>query len=149
MRKESQKLERVIVCECVNIQNKRLEQLSGANPQIQPEVSDFIWQLVASQDSSRTREEAGRSPALPTPGLSESLSYTARLHRQNAPCLVPPHLALLVPFKCIIDTCWSQIWGCGREKVGEYKSPDLRELCISLAKPHTPVLLPSTNSLSR
>lgn len=44
LRKGVLKLERVIVCECVNIQYKRLEQLSGASLQTLP---GFGFQLAA------------------------------------------------------------------------------------------------------
>lgn len=112
---------RVIVCECVNIQCKRLEQLSGANPQTQPGVSDFIWQLAASEDSSRTTGEAGRSPALAhrlSARLSWSLSDTAGLPASRrpdraGPASIPPQLASLISFLVYHRYVSVQIWGCG------------------------------------
>ena len=101
---ESQKLERVIVCECVNIQYKRLEQLSGANPQTQPGVSDFIWQLAASEDSSRTTGEAGGARSSPNASLLGYLRAWVTLGRggggprtldgQTEPCLGTPEAGL-------------------------------------------------------
>ena len=90
----------MIVCECVNIQYKRLEQLSGANPQTQPGVSDFIWQLAASEDSSRTTGEAGGARSSPSASLLGYLRAWVTLGgvpgpstARQSPASVPPRLA--------------------------------------------------------
>lgn len=136
------------MCECVNIQYKRLEQLSGANPQTQPGVSDFIWQLAASEDSSRlgTTGEAGRSPSLPPPGLSGSLSDTAGRTAlpstsQHQPCLGASAAGNAHFISCVT---WIRV-GHREESVDACL---LSSGALSFfAKPHTPVLFASTNSV--
>lgn len=145
------------MCECVNIQYKRLEQLSGANPQTQPRVSDFIWQLAASEDSSRTTGEAERSGALAlrlTARLSLRLSDTGGRQvppppDRTRPSSVPPQLALLISFLMYhryVSVNRSET--LGTETDDKYRSPAFQEPCVSLAKPYTQVLFASLDSLS-
>lgn len=102
---KSQKLERVIVCEWVNIQYKRLGQLSGANPQAQLRVSDFIWQLAASEDSSPLkplswggREEPCASGTPPRCVTLEPVSTGSPGRTRARAASVSPQLPSLISF---------------------------------------------------
>lgn len=93
------------MCECVNIQYKRLEQLSGASPQTQP---GFGFQLAAGGFRGPERHWwGGGSPAL-------HASFTSPPEPCWEPHQPPPaspgplQLAAFLPSQ-VQQECWSQI----------------------------------------
>lgn len=93
------------MCECVNIQYKRLEQLSGASPQTQP---GFGFQLAAGGFRGPERHWwGGGSPALHS-------SFTSPPEPCWEPHQPPPaspgplQLAAFLPSQ-VQQECWSQI----------------------------------------
>lgn len=93
------------MCECVNIQYKRLEQLSGASPQTQP---GFGFQLAAGGFRGPERHWwGGGSPAL-------HASFTSPPEPWGEPHQPPPaspgplQLAAFLPSQ-VQQECWSQI----------------------------------------
>ena len=105
-------------------------------------VSDFIWQLAASERSSRTAGEAGRSPG---PGREAPLGHLGPVPHggRGSPAPVPPRLtslvSLLVSHRCAPATdlgcgCaggW-RAWSCPRQRGTSPAQPPARVVLASL-----------------
>lgn len=123
------------MCECVNIQYKRLEQLSGASPQTQP---GFGFQLAAgSFGGPKQHWWGGGSPALQA-SLTSRAMLGGRPIRHH--CLDPLQLAAFISTQMqhegmLVTDLWLWVRECK-----ELKAP----LVCSFTKPHTLVISTAT-----
>lgn len=109
------------MCECVNIQYKRLEQLSGASPQTQP---GFGFQLAAgSFRGPKQHWRGGGSPALHA-SLTSRAMLGGRPIRHH--CLGPLQLAAFISAQVQHEIC-----GC------ECKEPKASTLVFFHQEHHT------------
>lgn len=117
------------MCECVNIQYKRLEQLSGASPQTQP---GFGFQLAAGSFRGTKQHWLGGG----SPSLHASLTSRAMLGGRpiRHHCLGPLQLAAFISAQVqhegmLVTDLW--LW------VRECKEPKASTLVFFHQAPHT------------